>query len=423
MRGQKTQQAQQDERRYSGTKVYYAEYEYYGVKRGQSFFLPSERDVRAEISKMGGVPLMVTEQVSSIFDNKLSVSYGLKLLRAVNFHMNAGVSAGKSLSICIEAETDLGKRKHLQQALDIIYGGGMFSDAMEQIKIFNRTVIAMLKSGEESGKLNEAIKSAINYLESSKKNWRLLLGGLSWVAFDFFSAISSVIGMQYGLLPWLEKNGIDKNALTPEQVEKFSTALSQTYFINNLLMWGTISFIVIAIIFFVLYWRSTNNKIKKFLNNILIKIPVIKSVLFDGSLADSFALVGRMIESKVPIMKAMTIAADSSYIPGIRDYWSKVRMRIYYGDTISKAMSVGKMLNKNEIMELEAHQNSEQLSTIILNISEERNYHYDKGIKKLIRLAIVTTVIYTIIVIGLAIRVIMIQNEGLSQSMRSIGGL
>lgn len=402
-------------------KIYTAVYMDDNLKEfKQTFFLPDERSVRDAIRQNKGVPLCIREKKYKWWQREwVNKDYKIRFLRAIGFHTNAGLSPERALAIVVESESHTGKRVEIEPAFEVIKRGGCFSEAMEQIRMFDKSVIAILKSGEKGMHLKQAIKLAIDYMEEKKKMWKTFTGGLAFLSFDVFSAVSSVLGIQFVFIPWLKENGISA-AAKQEEAQKFNDALNNLQLFNAAFLVITILFTLLSIIFIFCVF-SKNENARKLIDAVSNRIPIVRSIVYDGLLADTFSIVGRMLKGHVQFDIATETAADSAPIHAVKKLWWEAKQRILFGDTIARAMD-SPLLTKGEKIELNAHQNSQQLGDIFLSMSEERNYFHKRGIKAGIYISLMAVILYAAAVSLIGLKALMIQNEGVMGSFNSMGG-
>lgn len=388
-------------------------------EKKSDFFLPNERAVRTAIVMNDWVPLRIREKKVFWYQREwINRDYKIRFLRAVSFHCEAGLSPGKALFLVIEGETHSEKRLELEPALEVLNRGGAFSDALLQLKMFDKAIIAMLKAGEKTGTIKHSIEAAVSYLEARKSIWKTLASALGILSFDIFSAVSMVIGMQFTFLPWLEKNGLATD--NPEAVEKFSSSLKIAYTVNGFLL-GIAVLAVLGGALAVLFIFIKKGAIKDIFENTMSKLPLLRSVMFDGSLSDTFYITGKTMKGNVPFSVAIETAAEATSLPMIVRLWTDAKERILKGIPIHRALD-SKLLTKAEKLELEAHQNNKQLSELFISMADERGYTYRKGMRKLVIFVTIATVVYTAIVVLVGLKVLWVQNEGFMESLKSFGG-
>src|SRR3989344_4953667 len=108
--------------------------------------------------------VILTRQLSTLFEAKVPVVESLKII--------TGETENRKL------------RRHISDLLDDIQGGMPMSGAMARHpEVFSRFYVAMIKSGEESGKLEDIFKFLADYLERSYELSRKARNALIYPAF------------------------------------------------------------------------------------------------------------------------------------------------------------------------------------------------------------------------------------------------
>jgi type II secretory pathway component PulF len=383
----------------------------------QDFFLPNSAAVRREVQKLGGTVVSINNRQQKWYNREFfGTSYKVGFLRSVSFQLGAGISPGRSLALVIEGETNPAKRRSLEPAMEVLNRGGTFLEAVQSLQMFDRGTIAILSAGEVVGSIREVINSAIENMEERGKTWKILLAAVGWLWFDISTGLSAVVGVQWTALPWLRENGISsKNAA---EVAKFNHALDVAYIVNSTLL----GVAVLVIIFFAIVSFSYLffGRRERHIGSILLnKIGFLHRLMANTGFGESFYIVGRMLKGHVQFSEAVKVAIDSSTLGEIRAYWQGVYDRIRRGDTIDHAMRSDN-LGRAEMLQISAHQNSEQLARVILNIAAERTEAARRNLRKVVSSAVIATILYTVASVGNVIYVVAAQGSGLNASMGSM---
>ena len=383
----------------------------------QDFFLPNSAAVRREVQKLGGTVVNISNRQQKWYNREFfGTAYKVGFLRSVSFQLGAGISPGRSLALVIEGETNPAKRRSLEPAMEVLNRGGSFLEAVQSLQMFDRGTIAILSAGEVVGSIREVINSAIENMEERGKTWKVLLAAIGWLWFDISTGLSAVVGVQWTALPWLRENGISsKNAA---EVAKFNHALDVAYIVNSTLL----GVAVLVIIFFAIVSFSYLffGRRERHIGSILLnKIGFLHRLIANTGFGESFYIVGRMLKGHVQFSEAVKVAMDSSTLGEIRAYWQGVYDRIRQGDTIDHAMRSDN-LGRAELLQISAHQNSEQLARVILNIASERTEAARRNLRKVVSSAVIVTMLYTVASVGNVIYVVAAQGSGLNASMSSM---
>ncbi|MBZ0158347.1 MAG: type II secretion system F family protein [Alphaproteobacteria bacterium] len=399
--------------------IFTAKYILNGKGIQKDFFLPDEGSVRSAIWQQGGITLSIRERDVVQYRRpwvRIDKEEKIRFLHAVSLHAETFAPA-KALMMTIESEQDTGKRIEYERALEVINGGGYFSEAIMQLGMFDKAVVAILKEGEETGTLKKAIVDAIDYLESRKRVWKEFRAAAGWLGIDVISALLSVVGMQFGFLPWLEKSGaMGQGGAKAGQLKE---AIRLAYVCNEVLL--AIAFFVMSVaLFLAVGTYLKKGAIRDHVERAFIRFPFLRSVILDGTFADTFFILGRMLKGGVDLLSALQAASEATSIPAVIQYWRTVRGRIFDGTTTHRAFE-SKLITDAERKVLSAHQNNTQLGDLLLSMAETRGYSYQRGLRRLVRAAGVSTVLFITASMGSALYVSYIQNQGITEQMRYLG--
>ncbi|MFO0753547.1 MAG: type II secretion system F family protein [Thermodesulfovibrionales bacterium] len=385
-----------------------------GVRR--DFFLPDEGSVRSAIWQQGGTPLTIRERTVARHQKpwvRIDREEKIRFLHAVSLHAETFAPA-KALMMTIESEQDTRKRLEYERALEVISAGGYFSEAITQLGMFDKAVSAILKEGEATGTLKEAILAAIDYLESRKKVWKEFAAAAAWLGIAGCPALRAVVGMQFGFRPWRHRRGGGGGGGA-----KMKEAVSFAYVCNEILL--AVAFVVLAVaLLFVVGTFVKKGTARDSVDRAFTKFPFLRSVALDGTFADSFFILGRMLKGGVDLVSALQTASEATAIPAAVRYWHTVRGRIFDGTMTHRAFD-SPLITDAERKVLGAHQNNTQLGAIFLSLAETRGYSCQRGLRRLVRMATLATVLYIAASAGTALYVSYIQNQGLTESLRNIG--
>jgi type II secretory pathway component PulF len=128
-----------------------------------------------------------------------------------------------------------------------------------------------------------------------------------------------------------------------------------------------------------------------------------------------------MLKGKVQFDESVKVAIDATPIAHVRELWTQVLERVMRGDTIDRAFR-HPVMTRSELIELGAHQNSEQLAMMFLNIAAERGEGAKRGLRQIVVGGVAFVILYTFLAAGAAMWVLWVQNKGLTSTMESISG-
>ncbi len=387
-----------------------------GPKRStESFYLPTQDDVREAISKRGGFVLSIRPHERSPLERLLARSsyWQVQLLRGIQFR-SVATSSGVALWKIIQAETNPMRQNILAPAREALARGLGVIDALKALNIFDAGTLAILAASEKANKLEDGIPHAIHSITQKRKNARAIMGTMGWLAFDVITIVQSLFWGKDMVLNWFSNN----KPSDPVEAAKFDSVVG-----NLALTWDILIYSAFAIAGF-MAWAVVSffmNKGKKDwpTARIVRKIPLIGAYLRDLGFADSMVACARMIGGLVPINIALRQASEATSTPEVAKYWETANVDLERGITLGAALD-REPLTYNERLELATLSDLEQVATIMMSIAEMRASAAKTKHALIVWLAFALTGVYLAIAFGSAIYALTVMNMSMDSMM---GGL
>lgn len=229
--------------------------------------------------------VVLSRQLATLFEAQIPVVHTLKTLAA-------------------ETESP-GMKAILQELLDDIMGGVALSQAMaKHPHAFSPFYVHLIRSGEESGKLQEIFTYLADYTERSYYLTSKARNAMIYPAFILFAFTAVLIVMVTVVIPRLtsifEESGMEIPFYT-KMIIGLSVFLRQ---------WGLGLLAGVVVGGILLFRWSRTEKGKAFLGAFLLKIPIFGPLyqkLYVARMTDNLRT---LIIGGIPIIRALTITAD-----------------------------------------------------------------------------------------------------------------
>ncbi len=381
----------------------------------ESFYLPSEDDVRSAVTKKGGYVLSIRPHERSPLERLLARSswWQVQLLRGVMFR-SMSTSPGVALWKIIQAETNPMRQNILAPAREALARGLGVIDAFKALNIFDKGTIAILAASERANKLTEGIPHAIHSITQKKKNSRAIMGTMGWLGFDLVTILQSLFWGKDMVLGWFRGNAPEK----PEELEKYNSVVNSLDLTWNILIYSAFAiggFMIWAIISFWLN-RGKNDWPTA---RIVRRIPLIGAYLRDLGFSDSMTACARMLRGLVPISDALQQAGQATTSPDVSRYWDETNHDLERGISLGAAMDRNP-LSRAERLELASLSDLDQVATIMESIAEMRAQAAKTKHSLIVWLAFALTGVYLALAFGSAIYALTVMNMSMDSMM---GGL
>lgn len=388
-----------------------------GVKKTEeSFYLPTEEDVRKAIVKKNGYVLSIRPHQRSPIERLLARStwWQVQLLRGIQFRSTSVSSPGVALWKIIEAETNPKRQNILAPAREALSRGLGVMDALKALNIFDHGTLAILSGSEKANKLKEGIPHAIQSITQKKKNNRAIMGTMGWLGFDVVTIVQSLYWGKDMVLGWFRGN-------TPQNPAEQA---SYNEVVNNLeLVWDILIYTAFAIgafmVWTIISFFLNRGKMDWPTARVVRKIPLIGAYLRDLGFSDSMMAASRMIKGLVPIDEVLHQASQATTSPEVARYWKAANEELERGIGLGNALD-REPLTRSERLELASLSDLDQVATILESISEMRSSSAKTKHSLIVWLAFALTGVFLVIAFGSAIYALTVMNISMDSMM---GGL
>lgn len=325
---------------------------------------------------------MSMEAINNLFST-VSTSEKIIFTRNLSAMLDAGLSLSRALDV-LERQTKNPKLKStLNTIAEDIKKGQNLHTSMEQFpKIFSQLFISMVKAGEESGKMVDALKSISNQMKQAYTLNKRIKGALTYPVIIMFAMVIIGILMMIYVVPTLTKTFDELGADLPASTRAVIA-------VSNFIVNYTVIFLasLVSAISFIVYWFRTKQGSRVF-DFIILHIPVIQELVKETNSARTTRTLSSLLSSGVEVVTAISITGEVIQNSYYKEVLKKAEKSIQKGEQISKAfienehlypvlvgemISVGEETGKLSIMlkdiadfyEEEVEQKTKNLSTII----------------------------------------------------------
>lgn len=259
------------------------------------------------------------------------------LLAEILSNLSLMLKSGMPLTTAVE-ETAAGvEQKQVQKDMqDIINGirsGMVLSEiAAKYPHVFPRTVVHLIRMGEETGRLDKMLRDASDHLKRVHGIISDTKQALMYPAMVFFAIGGGLVFWLYYVVPKI--TGLfSEMGLAMPAITLLLVGLSDFVRRNILVIMGGI--LIMAAVIGV--GRKSSRKMREFMDVVLLKIPVIKTIRAAANLAFMSEYLSMLLNAGIDLLQSLDILIDSVSCEVCRKRLLKVRSSISRGDTISDA--------------------------------------------------------------------------------------
>ncbi len=275
---------------------------------------PSRFAVYDQIQKEGSVVVGLKEGEGGFkFPAWFSITIGtgvkrseiIRMAKNLSAMLGAGLSLSRALSI-IERQSGNKRLKAIVTELsDSIKKGSSFHEALaEHSKVFPKILIAMVRSGEESGSLADALAVVGLQMERSEELVRKIRGAMIYPAIVITAIVIVGILMLIYVVPTLTSTFTSLGVQVP-LATRVIVALSDFMVANvTLVFLGLIALVIGGIVFV----RSRRGS--AIILSVALHLPVIGELVRETYTARAARTLSSLLSSGVPVLDALSITKE-----------------------------------------------------------------------------------------------------------------
>jgi type IV pilus assembly protein PilC len=235
----------------------------------------------------------------------------VKTMDKINFARNlgamldAGLPLSRALSVLERQAHNKNFKAVLTDVISEINKGVTFAEGLEKHpKVFAKIFISMVRAGEQSGTLSEALKAIATQLDKAHALERRIKGALIYPAVIVFVMILIGILMFIFVVPTLMKTFSELNVELP-----LPTRI--VLWISNVIQHqGLLVILVLIVVAVAISWWAKTAGGKSALHKLLLKIPVIGALAQEVNAARTSRTLSSLLTAGVNVLESVTITAD-----------------------------------------------------------------------------------------------------------------
>ncbi len=290
------------------------------------------RQQRISLSKIKAKPKDLLENIA-FFQTKVTPKDIVIFTRQLSTMIDAGLPLVQGLEILASQQENKTLKKILLDTKSDVEGGSTFADALKKHpKQFDRLFCNMVAAGEMGGILDDVLKRLANYMEKALRLRRKVKGALTYPIIVL--AISAVVigVILIFVIPVFEQMFADFGGALPVPTQM---VVNLSNFVKSYFL-VIIGVSVVMVFLFKKYYKT--EKGKRIVDRLILKSPVFGPLLRKVAVAKLTRTLGTLINSGVPILEALNVAAGTADNKMVEEAIYNVRSSISEGRTIAQPL-------------------------------------------------------------------------------------
>ncbi len=285
---------------------------------------------------------------------------------SLNSLLIAGLDFSSSFNMLIECEGNKQIKSLLSGLYEHTIKGQMLWQSMKECEAFSAIDYGVVKIGEETGKLSQALMFLSDYYHKNEERKKMIKNATSYPVIIFFTAILVISFMIMVIVPMFDQVYTRMGRELPLMTQ-FIVKLA-----NGFPLMCTIIILTIVIMSILLYVYKEDERVKIITSELILHLPFIGEIIRKTYQYSFCRLLSLLILSGIPLLHGLHIMEEILVFYPYRKSLRYISYEIYKGTSFTFAMTKDERLyGKKLIALLRVGEETNTLGTMLLKQSDE----------------------------------------------------
>ena len=284
-----------------------------GLKSAGTIAANSEREAALALDAKGLYPLRIgmarTQAASRGFGKRVNGRHLSTLYSQLADLLHSGVPLLRSLELLERQSTHPTVQSVLRDIRGRVADGTGLAQAMAQHpRVFDELAVSMVRAGQEGGFLEDVLKRIATFVEHQEDMKAKVIGAL---AYPVFLAIAGFVVLNILVIFFVPQfEPIFAKLKEKDELPQLTMYLMGfSHFIQS---WVGVLCALVAAGGFVGFVMWTRREGRAWADRVRIKLPLFGTIFLNLALSRFTRILGTMLHNGIPILRALTIAKDST---------------------------------------------------------------------------------------------------------------
>jgi len=305
------------------------------------------------VKKLGPIASFIFQLFSLRLRRRISRSFQAEFLSNISMMLRSGMTLTDALEEGASTSESPDFESDITDMITTIQGGATFSEAADKYRyIFPKTVIYLIRMGEETGRLDAMLQDASEHLKRIQDIISDTKQALLYPSFVFIAMGAGLIFWFYYVVPKI-LSLFEEMDVTLPSLTIFLLKISE--FIQNHFLSMVLGLLLVIFIGVTAYKES--RKVKKATDALLLKLPISGTIISASTMAFITEYFSLLIKAGIDILQCMTILKESIKNEIYKEKLHEVRESLSRGEGIADSfrgvlifpLFVTRMINVGEV--------------------------------------------------------------------------
>jgi type IV pilus assembly protein PilC len=309
--------------------------------------------------------------------------------------IDAGLPLVQCLDILGAQQENASFKKVIVRVKEDVESGSTFADALgKHPRVFDALFVNLVAAGEVGGILDTILSRLAEHIEKAMKLAKKIKGAMVYPSTILAVAVVVTVVLLLYVIPIFARMFADfGQALpAPTQIVLRISEITRKYF----LVFVALIFLLVA----AFKWYVRQESGRRNVDRLLLRLPVVGSLLQRIAVARFSRTLGTMVSSGVPILESMDIVAKTAGNKVIEDAIFKARGSISEGKTIAEPLADSKVFPPMVTQMVAVGEATGALDAMLNKIADFYDDEVDSAVEALTALLEPMLMIFLGVVIG-----------------------
>lgn len=342
----------------------------------------SEKEIAEYLKSNGYFPVEIQVKkksqiafLSNIFE-RVAFQDIVYMTRQFAIMLDAGLTLIDSIDIIKKQVTKAPLKKMLDDIDRQLRDGKTFSQALTQFPgQFSHFYIALVRSGEASGKLDEILEKLAEHLEKQRAFKQIIRNALIY-PIVIISAMGAMMFVMFSFV--MPKLLSLYDSFDVELPQSTQIIMSISNFMEK--NWIFVLLGIVGSIFGIIRFLKTNQG-KTLYDKLIFKVPVMGNITRTSGLVDATRTLSILISSGVPILDGLVIVTDVNPNIMFREAFARITRKVEKGMSVGSAMSNEPIFPESLIQMTIVGEQTGHLDVTLLKLAEYYQTESEMAVK------------------------------------------
>lgn len=329
----------------------------------------------SSLAKQGLHPIVVkADRGKESFLNKLTSGHKVKLKELVVFtrQLSTMISAGVPLARSLATLQDQAEKKYFKEVIGNIAkdieSGIPLADAFAKYpNVFSAVYVNMVKAGEAGGILDEILKRLASQVEQDASIRKKIKSAMTYPMVILSITIAAFFGIMFFIIPKIGKILTDLGGEDAKLPVYTQVLLDISAFMRSNFIFLAVIFII-AIYLLRRYIKTERGRYQ--LHVILLKIPVLKTVITKVAIARFSRTFASLMSSGVGVLDALEVTGGAMGNKVIENELKEAAKAVKNGKQLSEPLGKSKHFPPIVGQMLAVGEETGQIDTILVKVAD-----------------------------------------------------